>query len=488
MSVTSVPETQRAKFPPIDSAAGLDVRQTYQCDPLNRLQRIQEDGESRDFGCDAFGNMWVPTNSTGFARDSFTPATSAWFDTNNRLANPALGVQHDNAGNLTAIGGFLYEYNADGMVTKATPSMGSATEYRYDGEGRRVTKQTGTGPVTTFVYDAFGGLAAEYGTAPTETGTHYITADHLGSTRLVTDATGAVISRHDYLPFGEEIGADGTTRTTAMKYVTNTALTQRFTGKERDTETGLDYFGARYLSGVLGRWTGADAPFADQHVSDPQSWNLYSYVRNGPLRYVDPDGNETAVFPLFNGKSNVPKPEQTGPMSPRERQFAKGMVQIGIGLGVLASTLGGNPTGPGGAVLVANGVVVSAASFAAGTANTAGALTNTDVSQATEVLSATSNLGGLATTAATGGNLEAGQTAATVTNAVALGMEPQAALANPGTAVDAVQTVLEGGTLSERVTTAVTSAVRGLFVTTPMKPTVNRQPPVPPECDQGVCR
>lgn len=253
-------------------------------------------------------------------------------------------------------------------------------------------------------------------------------------------------------------------------------------------KTRLDYCGAQYPAGVLGRWTSADAPFADQHVEDPQSWNLYSYVRNGPLRYVDPDGNETAVFPLFNGKSHVPKPERTKPMSPRERQFAKGVVQVGIGLGVLASTMGGNPTGPGGAVLVANGVVVSATSFAVGTANTAGALTNTDVSQATEVLSATSNLGGLATTAATGGNLEAGQTAATITNVAVLAQAPLEAAANPGTAVDAVQTVSEGINLGDRVADAAASALRGLFAPTPAKPTVRRRPPLPPDCLQGVCR
>lgn len=65
---------------------------------------------------------------------------------------------------------------------------------------------------------------------------------------------------------------------------------ERFTGKERDEETGLDYFGARYFSGVQGRFTGPDAPFADQKETDPQSWNLYAYVRNKPLSYRDPDG------------------------------------------------------------------------------------------------------------------------------------------------------------------------------------------------------
>ena len=53
---------------------------------------------------------------------------------------------------------------------------------------------------------------------------------------------------------------------------------------------GLDYFGARYLSGAMGRFVSADAPFADQHPEDPQSWNLFSYARNNPLRFIDLQG------------------------------------------------------------------------------------------------------------------------------------------------------------------------------------------------------
>ena len=63
-----------------------------------------------------------------------------------------------------------------------------------------------------------------------------------------------------------------------------------FTGKERDAETGLDYFNARYFSGAQARFTSPDEPMADQFADDPQSWNLYSYVRNNPLRLVDPTG------------------------------------------------------------------------------------------------------------------------------------------------------------------------------------------------------
>jgi RHS repeat-associated protein len=69
-----------------------------------------------------------------------------------------------------------------------------------------------------------------------------------------------------------------------------------FTSKERDAETGLDYFGARYMSSAQGRFTSPDPMMASAHVANPQSWNRYTYTLNNPLRYFDPDGlNEISV-------------------------------------------------------------------------------------------------------------------------------------------------------------------------------------------------
>src|SRR5438270_12639138 len=65
----------------------------------------------------------------------------------------------------------------------------------------------------------------------------------------------------------------------------------QFTGKERDSESGLDDFGARYYGSSMGRFMTPDEPLEDQLAHDPQSWNLYSYVRNNPVRYTDPTGN-----------------------------------------------------------------------------------------------------------------------------------------------------------------------------------------------------
>ena len=67
-------------------------------------------------------------------------------------------------------------------------------------------------------------------------------------------------------------------------------VSYKFTGKERDSESNLDYFGARYYAPMLGRFISPDDPDADQDPADPQSWNLYTYVRNNPLNYTDPSG------------------------------------------------------------------------------------------------------------------------------------------------------------------------------------------------------
>ena len=92
------------------------------------------------------------------------------------------------------------------------------------------------------------------------------------------------------MPFGAEIPGGWAGRGSQWGAVDN--VYQRFTGQERDSETGMDFFQARYFGSALGRFISPDDPFAGQDVSDPQSWNLYSYVLNNPLRYTDPDGHE----------------------------------------------------------------------------------------------------------------------------------------------------------------------------------------------------
>jgi RHS repeat-associated protein len=109
---------------------------------------------------------------------------------------------------------------------------------------------------------------------------------------VITNNQGAIVSRHDYMPFGEEITSGTSVRSVQQGYVDD-GVRQKFTGKERDSETGLDYFIARYYSSSQGRFTSSDPVFVKQNrLADPQRFNLYTYTRNNPLHFIDPDGED----------------------------------------------------------------------------------------------------------------------------------------------------------------------------------------------------
>jgi RHS repeat-associated protein len=113
---------------------------------------------------------------------------------------------------------------------------------------------------------------------------YYYHHDHLGNIRAVTDSNGNVVERHDFYPFGEEISQSQS----KDQYL--------FTGKPRDLETGLDYFGARYYSSSLSRWLSADQiTDLKRNIENPQRWNLYIYVLNNPIKFLDLEGNEERV-------------------------------------------------------------------------------------------------------------------------------------------------------------------------------------------------
>jgi RHS repeat-associated protein len=117
----------------------------------------------------------------------------------------------------------------------------------------------------------------------------YYTTDALGSVRAVTKQVNGQwqVTRHDFMPFGEEVAPQNPPQDKRL-----------FTGKERDSETGVDYFEARYLRSGVGRFTTIDPVYTwKENLVDPQRWNRYAYVRNNPLKFVDPDGREITVSP-----------------------------------------------------------------------------------------------------------------------------------------------------------------------------------------------
>jgi RHS repeat-associated protein len=321
-------------FPDAAGNYGLSLRQVYSYDALNRLKSAEEtSGWKQTFSYDAYGNRTFDTTNTtaGMVSSNLAidPAT-------NRYSTPQGYILYDPAGNLTRdFDGHTYGYDGENKQTSfdggASASVGAS--YSYDGDGRRVKKTNGGSLETTvFVYNAAGQLVAEYTSSSQQTngGTSYLTVDSLGSTRIITDADGGVKARHDYLPFGEELFAG---RSQIAEYKVDN-VRQKFTGQERDYESGLDFFQARYYSSTQGRFMSIDPLAASAVPENPQTWNRYAYVLNNPLRLVDPTGmtsQDKSRCPEPDKKQNepIPLPQRVNDMI--DRSFGPGMRETGNG-------------------------------------------------------------------------------------------------------------------------------------------------------------
>jgi RHS repeat-associated protein len=279
-------------------------QQTFIYDGVNRLSNASESaGFNRTYGYDQYGNRWV-AYSTGLQHsDPREPVSYSDFDrTYNTNRTTKAGALYDAAGNQTFFNPYTLTYDAENRNKDMTSSSNGNGTFAYDGEGRRVKKvwtpSGGTAATTYYFHDGLGRLAAEYSSqAPTGAGTSYLFTDMLGSVRAITSDSGSIGECYDYLPFGRMLSASDNGRNIGCFQPDpdtqfSSRLPQKFTGKERDAETGLDYFGARYFSAPQGRFTTPDPLMASAKISNPQTWNRYSYTLNNPLRFVDPDGLE----------------------------------------------------------------------------------------------------------------------------------------------------------------------------------------------------
>lgn len=274
----------------------LNVTQNYSYDSVSRLTKAAEVdsgnnpiwSQTSTYG-DQHGNRHVP-DASGYTPSPLTPTASTFYNAGtNRLVGGNYGF--DSQGNQTVVSPYDMSYDAEGQIISFTSSSDGSGTYTYDGEGRRVSKTIGS-TTTIFVYDAAGTHIADYSNAPQTDLTCspcFLGTGALGTPRVIAGPHGT-ISLHDYMPFREELFT--TNRTPALKYGVLDNISQTFTGKERDAETGLDYFGARYFSGAQGRFTSPDPKMFPHDITDPQSWNKYGYTRNNPLRFTDPNGED----------------------------------------------------------------------------------------------------------------------------------------------------------------------------------------------------
>jgi RHS repeat-associated protein len=276
--------------------------QSFTYDALNRIASGESSGPQwgEAYTLDAWGNL---TNRAGIAGKTYYESLSAAPATN---FNQLTGYGYDTAGNMTTNGPTSYVYDDENRLIWTTGGY----RYVYDGDGKRVEKCVagsvttpcptsgttngtlywmGTGSAALDESNLSGGLTEQYvffsGTRVARrdistSAVHYYFSDHLGSHDVIANATGTVTEQDiDYYPYGGE-QEDYSTAPVAQNY--------KFTGKERDAESGLDNFGARYDASSMGRFMTPD-PLGG-HQEDPQTLNKYAYVRNNPLNLTDPTG------------------------------------------------------------------------------------------------------------------------------------------------------------------------------------------------------
>jgi RHS repeat-associated protein len=273
--------------------------QAFTYDQLNRVATATASAWSLTFGYDSWANLLTAT-ATGTA----TPLNLA-VNANNHITTAPFA--YDAAGNETADATGTYAWNAEGELKTA----GGVT-YTYDGDGRRVQKSNGKiywygGGQVVEESDAAGNMQESYvffdgkriaNRVVSSGATSYYAEDFIGSSRVITTSAGATCYDADFYPYGAE------------SIVTNTCpQNYKWTGMERDAETGNDDFDARYYSSVYGRFLSADwsavpvaVPYAN--LTNPQTLNLYAIVRDNPESYADLDGHMAFFGEVWTGAAS----------------------------------------------------------------------------------------------------------------------------------------------------------------------------------------
>jgi len=265
---------------------------TYLYDDFNRLASGTPSGQPTFTHLyDRYGNRWGQyLNGACTAGLTFCLT----FDAKNRVSGGIL--TYDTAGNVTADSLHHYAYDAENRIKSVDTG---AITYIYDAQGRRVVKNRNGSP-TDFLYGRDGHIilansATAFATelyvaglhlgtyAPSGNGSafYYDHSDWLGTERVRTDVLGNPCEKIASMPFGDGQAITGTC---------GDVSTMHFTGKERDTESGLDNFGARYSSSQFGHFMSPDPSNIGANRQNPQTWNAYIYSLNNPLNLIDPTG------------------------------------------------------------------------------------------------------------------------------------------------------------------------------------------------------
>jgi RHS repeat-associated protein len=347
----------------------VNLNWTYGYDALNRLVSSNQNSGTTTYSYadDRFGNRWNQTVTHGTG----TPS-SLGFDANNHIT-ASYGVTYDAAGDTTSDGTTTYTYDAEGRVITAVNGQSGTSTYQYGADGRRVEKTTFAGGTVDFVYDLARHEIAQNSAGSFMRGeiyaggrhvatyyadtTYFIHADWLGTERARSNVSGALCESITSLPYGDAMTTSGSCGDPSPMH---------FTGKEHDTETGLENFGARYDSSSMGRfmtpdWSAQpeDVPYAD--MTDPQSLNIYIYVKNNPVSRTDPDGHCCDMWDVIDfaiGAANAWSSDNVGGAGRQNQDTPAG--KLGQAVGDAVATIQGSEEIAGGGAMVITSVAEDA--------------------------------------------------------------------------------------------------------------------------------
>lgn len=294
VSVTNDRDTTRSQSYSYDQVnrVATGAASTYATSPANCW------GEQ--FGYDTTGN-WsnllsispISSAYNGCTEDSLSLTVSAY----NRVST----LTYDTPGNVTTIpgtGGGSYTFNAENLITST-----AGVSYTYDGDNERVEKSNGkiywrgvdgtvldetdlTGSVTNSNFNEYVYFNGErVARRDSSNDAFYYVNDQVGSARSIAEVpagtrTATLCFDTDYTPFGNQ----------RSPIVSSCTTNYKFTGQELDTESSLYNFNARFYASFQGRFMSPDPGNAGADPTNPQRWNMYSYVGNNPLAFADPTG------------------------------------------------------------------------------------------------------------------------------------------------------------------------------------------------------
>lgn len=281
----------------LDTSSGSTAKKaTYSYDALDRLlsaaitQTANNQNYSQTYKYSPTGNMLTKSDVGAYTYNAKHPQAVT-------QAGPKT-YGYDLNGSLINSGLSTFTYDDRGRLSSSSVNTKQAS-YFYDESGERTYKSFGAGQANTYVNQYYeeelSGLVKnksrfiyagpiKVATVNPDNSVAFHHADHLSGANITTNKAGTVIETVDYYPYGE-VRIEEKTAKYKNDYL--------FTGQERDEETGLMYYGARYYDAKAGRFMGVDPWEGD--IKNPQTLNKYNYANSNPLKYSDPTGMKSAL-------------------------------------------------------------------------------------------------------------------------------------------------------------------------------------------------